>query len=146
MITIRVATLLSLLMVLTCQAAQIEFPKAPLNLKEAESQGLHRMSGEELKPLFPGTMDVRQYNGEERRTVTKADGSLETKFVANQVTATGKWRIDEQNNTYCTGINWKKGYREDCHAIFRAPDGIHYFTYDLKTGFAGGVWRRAADQ
>ena len=146
MITIRVATLLSLLMALTSQAAQIEFPNAPLNLKEAETQGLHRMSGEELKPLFPGTTDARQYNGEERRTVTKADGSLETKFLTMQGTYTGKWRIDEQNNTYCTGINWKKGYRDDCFAIFLAPDGIHYFTYDIKTGLAGGVWRRASDQ
>ena len=146
MVTIRVATLLSLLMVLTSQAAELEFPKAPQNLNEAESQGLHRMSGKELKTLFPGTMDARQYNGEERRTVTKADGSLETKFLTMQGTYTGKWRIDEQNNTYCHAVNWKKGYRDDCFAVFRAPDGIHYFNYDIKTGLAGGVWRAATGQ
>jgi hypothetical protein len=99
--SLQLSMLLSLVLVSTIEAADVDFPKSPVNLKEAETQGLHRMSGEELKPLFPGTMDVRQYNGEERRTVTKADGSLETTFITMPRIYTGKWRIDEQNNTYC---------------------------------------------
>lgn len=142
----KVAMLLSLALVSTTNAADMDFPNSPVNLKEAEAQGLHRLSGAELKPLFPGKTEGRQANGELRTTTTKPDGSLETKFVSNQVTATGKWRIDEQNNFYCMAINWKKGYRDDCLAVFQAPDGVHYFNYDVKTGIAGGVWRRATGQ
>jgi hypothetical protein len=142
---LQIAMLLAVILS-TSAAADMDFPQSPINLKEAEAQGLHRMSAAEIKPLFPGKMDIRQYNGELRTTVTNADGSLETRFVSSaQKMARGTWRIDEQNNLYCSAINWKKGLKDNCFAVFQAPDGIHYFSYDIKTGFAGGVWRRATN-
>jgi hypothetical protein len=68
--SLQVAMLLSIVLAFSAKAANMDFPSSPVNLKEAEAQGLHRLSGTELKTLFPGTTDSRQYNGEERRTVT----------------------------------------------------------------------------
>ena len=53
----------------------------------------------------------------------------------------GTWRIDEKSNAYCNTFTGKKGTEEGCFAVFRAPDGTHYFDYEVDTGF---LPRRAA--
>lgn len=116
-----------------------DFPEAPHKIQDAETQGLVRVSAEELKTLLHGAME---YKGERaRNTLTySSDGSVERKGAA---TLKGKWHIDERRNAYCTAFNFKKGYEENCFAVFRAPDGVHFFDYDIDKGYDVHVWRRA---
>lgn len=63
----------------------------------------------------------------------------------------GTWKIDEKNGTHCMSLPKgrgvvKMGYGENCFVTFRAPDGVHYFDYDVENGFYAHVWRKAAEQ
>lgn len=116
-----------------------DFPVAPPRIQEAEAQGLIRVSAEELKSLLNGPLE---YRGEKApNTLTYSpDGSVERKGAT---TLKGKWHIEEGRNAYCTAFNFKKGYEENCFAVFRAPDGIHFFDYDADKGYDVHVWRRS---
>ncbi|GEM_PF-1438683 len=146
----------ALALVLACQchsALAQEFPGAPPNLKEMEAKGLPRVSAEELKGFFPGVVDSKGTKG--RHIIThNPDGSFLRKgFKHGLADVKGTWRIDEKNNTYCRGVPKqgrglvaKGGYEENCFAVFRDPDGIHHFDYDVQDGFFAHVWRKATDQ
>ncbi len=122
-------------------ASAQDFPTAPVNLKEAQIQGLVRVTAEELKAFFPGVIDLRGPTGE-HTMIYKADGSLERKGFRDKP---GSWRIDEGRNAYCNLFPRRMGApTEACFAVFRAADGRHYFDYDLRDGFYAHVWRRAA--
>jgi hypothetical protein len=124
-----------------------QFPSAPPKLKEMEATGAQRMSAEELKTFFPGVIDSKGTKG--RHIITfNADGTLLRKGMKDDP---GTWRIDERNNTHCRSLPKgrglsKKGYQENCFVTFRAPDGVHYFDYDVDDGFYAHVWRKAAEQ
>jgi hypothetical protein len=121
-----------------------EFPTAPPKLKDAEAQGLYRMSTAELKEFLPGITESRGVKGKHKKTF-KPDGSVDrTGFGSKE--ATGTWRFDEKNNAYCNAFTEKKGYQENCFAVFRAPDGTHYFDYEIDTGSYSHVWRRATEE
>jgi len=131
-----------------------EFPSAPPNLKEVETQGLPRLSAEELKGIFPVTIDSKGPTGR-HIFAHNADGTCLRKAAKRAVgmDASGTWRIDEKNNAYCRslprmgkGVMAKGGYEEHCFAVFRAPDGMHFFDYDTGDGFSAFVWRRAEGQ
>ena len=127
-----------------------EFPTAPPNLKEMEAKGLPRLSAEELKAFFPGVIDSKGTKGRHILTFN-ADGTLLRKpFKHGLSEDTGTWKIDEKNNTHCVSLPKgkgvvKKGYDENCFATFRAPDGVHFFDYDVSDGFYAHVWRKAAE-
>lgn len=143
----------ALVMPLTVSFAQ-EFPTAPPNIKEAESRGLPRLGVEDLKAVLPGVVDSKGVKG--RHLITQnVDGTCLRKAAKHAVgqDASGTWRIDEKNDTYCRslpkmgrGVMAKGGYEEHCFAVFRAPDGIHYFDYDVQDGFYAHVWRKASEQ
>lgn len=116
------------------------FPKAPATLKEMEVKGLPRLSSAEMKAFFPGVVISKGVKG--KHIIThKPDGSMERKGFKDKP---GKWRIDDKNNTYCKGFQKRIGYDENCFAVFKSPDGIHYFDYDIDDGFYAHVWRKYA--
>ena len=127
-----------------------EFPSAPPNLKEVESKGMPRLSAEELKAFFPGVIVSRSSISGQIGThviTHNSDGTYERKGLKKSVVVIrGKWRIDEKNNTYCRDFTGKKGYENNCFAVFKAPDGIHYFDYDVQDGLYAYVWRKSSDQ
>lgn len=135
----RHAVLIALLAATPVLAQEDGFPKAPVNLKEAEAQGLHRMSVEELRPFIPGTHQTRGTTGKSTRTF-KPDGAYERKAFKD---FSGTWRFDEDNNAYCLEVRQKKGMEKICFAVFRAPEGKHYFDYDLMNGFYSHTWTPA---
>jgi len=140
MLTLRSATALAMIMASAAMAHAEEFPTAPPKLKDAEAQGLVRMSTEELKSLLQGKTNEKGTRGSREKTF-HPDGSVDrTGF--GQKEGTGKWRFDDANNVYCLAFQEKKGYQENCYATFRAPDSTHYFDYDNDTGFFQRVWRR----
>lgn len=127
-----------------------EFPSAPPNLKEMEAKGMPRLSAEELKAFFPGVVVSRSSIGGQIGThliTHHSDGTYERKGLRKSVVVIhGKWRIDEKNNTYCRAFTGKKGYENNCFAVFKAADGIHHFDYDVQDGFYAHVWRKSSDQ
>jgi len=120
----------------TSVLAQESGPKAPINLKEAEAQGLQRMSVEDLKAFIPGTQMTHGTTGKSTRTF-KPDGGYERKAFQD---FRGTWRFDEGKNAYCLEVLKKKGMDKTCFAVFRAGDGKHYFDYDLENGFYSHTW------
>jgi hypothetical protein len=130
-----------------------EFPEAPPNLKEVGAMGLPRLSAEDLRAHFPGAMDAKGPTG--RHIFTHAaDGTCVRKAAKKAVgsDASGTWSIDEKNNTFCRslpkmgrGVMAIGGVEEHCFAVFRAPDGTHFFSYDVKDGFYAQTWRKAKE-
>lgn len=145
MLACRSAIVIPLFVAATSLAFAEDPPAAPPKLKEAEAQGLQRVSMEDLKQLIPGTLITKGTKGKHNRTF-KPDGSVDrTGFGAME--STGTWRFDEKNNAYCNAFKGKKGsFNENCFAVFRAPDGTHYFDYEIDTGFYTHAWRRAAGE
>ncbi len=134
------------LVLLTSPAFAQDFPTVPPNMKEAEAKGLPRVGAEELKAFFPGVAKFKGTTGKHLMTF-KPDGSVDRKGFRDTA---GKWRIDEQNNAYCLafteaphGFGKMHASKENCFAVFRAPDGTHFFDYDVANGFYAHVWRRA---
>jgi len=111
-------------------------PKEPVNLKEAEAQGLKRMSVEELKAFMPGVNKTWGTTGTSTRFFNP-DGRYERKAFKN---FTGKWRLDEGKNAYCLDVSKAKGEDKTCFAVFRAAEGNYYFDYDLENGFYAHTW------
>lgn len=118
-----------------------EFPSAPPNLKEMEAKGLSRLTTDELKALFPAEIVSKGTKGKQHQSL-QPDGTFVRKGFQEAV---GKWRIDEKNNAYCKALQKKKGYEENCFAVFRDPDGIHFFDYDIQDGFYAHTWRKAKE-
>lgn len=123
----------------TSVLAEGGFPQAPVNLKEAESQGLQRLSVEDLKAFIPGTLDTRGTKGESTR-IFKPDGSYERKAFQD---FSGSWRFDESKSAYCLEVRKKKETDRDCFVVFRAKEGNYYFDYDLENGFYAHSWTPA---
>lgn len=143
MSTIRIALLVSMFVSAAAPTYAAEFPSAPPRLKDAEAQGLQRVSAEELKSIVQGKMETKGNTGDGARTFN-ADGSvLRSGFGDSDIT--GTWRIDQANNAYCNAFTFpgRRGYRDICFAVFRAPDGTHYFGYDIRDGYLAHVMRRA---
>ena len=123
-----------------------DYPKAPHKLKEAESQGLVRVSAMELKTLLTnGTLDFKGESGRYFLTF-RPDESVERKGQKSGDVLKGKWNIDESKNAYCTAFTFKKGYEKNCFAVFRAPDGVYFFDYDVDLKFDVHVWRQKNGQ
>ena len=116
--------------------------QAPVNLKEAEAQGLQRLSVEDLKAFMPGIHEEQGTTGKSTKYF-KPDGGFEPRGIKD---FTGSWRFDEGRNGYCLDVYKKKGMEKTCFAVFRAPDGTHYFDYEVDTGFYSHVWRRATKE
>jgi hypothetical protein len=112
-------------------------PKGPPNLKEAEAQGLQRVNIEELKKFIPGVIINKGKKGVEHTLTYKADGSVDRTGFND---LKGDWHFDEKKNAYCTGFYKKKGYQENCFAVFRAADGTNFFDYDIDDTFYAHVW------
>lgn len=112
------------------------FPKGPVNLKEAETQGLQRVSAEELKAFMPGVNETRGPTGKSTRFFNP-DGSFERRAFK---TFTGKWRLDAEKNAYCLEVTKQKKFDRSCFAVFRAPQGNYFFDYDMEDGFYAHTW------
>ena len=121
-----------------------EFPTAPPKLKDAEAQGLVRMSTAELKESLPGKWEEKGTKGKRLKTLNPDGSAYRTGF--GQMEGSGTWRIDEKNNAFCNTFTGKKGAEEGCFAVFRAPDGTHYFDYEVGSGFFQRVRRRATEE
>jgi len=139
MITFRSDVLVFLLMAAATNTFATDFPKGPPNLKEAEAQGLQRANLEELKKFFPGIINNKGVKGVEHTLTFKPDGTAHRTGFND---LTGEWHFDEKKNAYCVGFYKKKGYRENCFAVFRATDGTNFFDYDIDSGFYAHVWHR----
>lgn len=140
MTTFHSSILLGAFMTLAMHAHADEFPKAAPKLKEAEAQGLVRMSASELKESLPGKWKQKGTKGKREKTFNPDGSAYRSGF--GEMEGPGTWRIDEKSNAYCNTFKGKKGYEEGCFAVFRAPDGIHYFDYEVDTGFYHSVRRR----
>lgn len=117
------------------------FPAAPANLKEAQAQGLVRVTADELRTFFPGSIELRGPTGQ-HLMIYKADGSIDRKGIRDKQ---GIWRIDAGRNAYCNTFQRRgDAPAEACFAVYRAPDGLHFFDYDLRDGFYAHVWRKAS--
>ena len=143
MFTFR-SVVFSTLLAATTIAYAAEFPTAPPRLKDAEAQGLARVSAAELKESLPGKWEEKGTKGHRFKTLNPDGSAHRTGF--GQKEGSGTWRIDETNNAFCNAFQEKKGYKENCFAVFRAPDGIHYFDYEVDTGFFQRVRRRATEE
>jgi len=128
---------------ITTFACAGDLPTAPPNLKDVEAQGLHRLSSEELKPLLSGVVESKGTEGQ-HKLIYKPDGTV-ARTGAGVRDLTGKWRIDDKNNAYCLAFSFKKGYQENCFAVFRTSDGIHYFDYDIANGFYAHIWSQSSE-
>ena len=138
------AVLLSLFVTMSAPAQDSDFPNGPAKLKDAEASGLQRLSATQLKTLFPGkSVVVGSATGKSMRTFN-ADGTLERVMLKNVLK--GSWRIDEKNDAYCMAAHVGTGYEENCFAVFRAPDRMHLFDYDIRDGYYSRTWRRAPAQ
>ena len=126
----------------TSALAQGPSPQAPTNLKEAEAQGLQRLSVEDLKAFIPGTHATKGTTGKSTM-IFKPDGGFERKAFQN---FTGSWRFDEAKNAYCLDVYKKKGLDKTCFAVFRAKEGDYFFDYDLENGFYSHSWTPAKAQ
>lgn len=120
----------------TSALAQGGIPQAPANLKEAEAQGLQRLSVEDLKAFIPGTQATKGTTGKSTR-IFKPDGGYERKAFKD---FSGTWRFDEGKNAYCLDVYKKKGMEKTCFAVFRAAEGNYFFDYDLENGFYSHSW------
>jgi hypothetical protein len=142
MSSIRYLAFLFLFAVAATQAAEVAFPREhPRDLKAAQAQGLHRLTAEELKAFAPGTVEAMGARGNKPKLkIYKPDGAFE---VQSFKTRTGTWRIDSGNNALCRTLYKEKkgGDFEQCYAAFRAPDGVHYFDYDIADSFYASTWR-----
>jgi hypothetical protein len=138
------SVLLSMFVAATTIAYAAEFPTAPPRLKDAEAQGLARLSAAELKESLPGKWTQKGTKGKRTKTFNPDGSAYRTGFGVME--GAGTWRIDEKNNAYCNTFTGKKGAEEGCFAAFRAPDGTHYFDYEVDTGFYQGVRRRATEE
>jgi hypothetical protein len=67
------------------------YPDAPPKLKDAEAKGLHRLTNDELKTFFPGSLDVKRHKGGLVTKIFKPDGSVQA--IGFQDLA-GTWRFD----------------------------------------------------
>jgi hypothetical protein len=132
------------LVLITSFAFAVDFPTAPPKMKDVEAQGLPRLNAEELGSLLHGVIDCKGCTGQSTLTY-KPDGSVDRKGLAGK-DVSGKWRIDDKNNTYCLDIKQGRNLQEHCFAVFRAPDGTHYFDYDVGDGFFAHVWRQSSEQ
>jgi hypothetical protein len=131
--------MVSLLMAAASIALAADFPKAPANQKEAETEGLQRVNLEELKKFIPGIVNNKGFKGGKHTLTFKPDGSVDrTGFGAKE--QTGKWNFDEEKNALCVAFQEKHGYKKTCLAVFRAKDGINFFDYDVENGFFAHVW------
>jgi hypothetical protein len=132
--------LLPILLLAGAAYADHVFPRShPPDLKKARAQGLQRLSAEDLKAFIPGTMEaIGHRGGRGKIRIYRPDGSFE---VQGFQTRKGTWRIDETNNTWCRTVVRHMQDQENCYAVFRAPDGIHYFDYDVADTFYADVWR-----
>ncbi|MBZ0068971.1 MAG: hypothetical protein K8F26_09160 [Thiobacillus sp.] len=144
MLAFRSAALLAMFLASTAIAQAEAFPKAPPRLKDAEAQGLVRMNAAELKESLPGKWKLKGTRGKREKTFNP-DGSADRSGFG-EMEGAGTWRIDEQNNAYCNTFSGKKGIEEGCFAVFRVPDGTHYFDYEIDTGFYHGVRRREGEE
>lgn len=124
-------------------AAEQSFPEAPPRLKDAEAKALHRLSNDELKAFFPGTMEIKRHRGGLATKMFKPDGSLE---VVGFQDLSGSWRLDEKHNAYCDRVHKKQKRGERCYAVFNAGDGVHYFDYDIGDNLQTIIWRRASEK
>lgn len=120
-----------------------EFPKAPLNQKAAETQGLERLQVSELNAILQCVVIADHVRTGRIKFVFHDDGSVERGGGAGKP---GKWRIDEVKNVYCKSFHRKDGYSENCFAVYRAPDNVHYFDYDNSDGLLVLVWRCGKEQ
>ena len=141
---IRSSLAVALLVSIPALGLAQEFPKAPPKLKEAEAQGLPRVSTAELKQFMPGKVDAKSPTARRIKTF-KSDGTVDTIGYKGGNPESGTWRFDEANNTYCHMFQGKKGPVDDCFAVFRAADGTYFFDYNVKTGFFEHTWQRVAE-
>jgi hypothetical protein len=132
--------LLPVLLVAGAAHAGHVFPGShPLDLRKAKAQGLHRLSAEELSAFMPGSTKAMRVGASKGKTRTyHRDGSYDGGGFRKR---TGTWRIDSKSDTWCRTIVIKRQDQDKCFAVFRAPDGIHYFDYDMTDGFYVSVWR-----
>jgi hypothetical protein len=144
MLAFRSVVILSLFVASTAISHATEFPTEPPKLKDAEAQGLSRVSTDELKQFMPGKVDAKGPIGRRIKTF-KSDGTVDTVGYKGGNAESGTWRFDEANNTYCHKFQGKKGPVDDCFAVFRAPDDVHFFDYNVKTGFFEHTWRRVTE-
>ena len=121
-------------------AADPAFPTDhPPDMRKAEKQGLHRLSADELKAFMPGSTKVLRHGSKKGKTrIYHPDGSYVGGGFRRR---TGTWRIDTKSNTWCRTVLVQMQEQDKCYSVFRAPDGIHYFDYDMTDGFYAGVWR-----
>ena len=137
MLTIRSALLATLFMVVATNT----FAAPPPNIKAAEAKGLQRVSSEELKKFIPGAMKVKGHKGGKYTLTFKADGSVDRTGGVGLDTQTGKWHFDEKNNAYCSTFEEVMGYQEVCFAVFSAPNGKKFLSYDIEDSFFAHGWR-----
>ena len=144
MSTIRSAVLATLLVSMPALGLAQDFPKAPPRLKDAEAQGLVRVSAAELKESLPGTWVQKGTRGKRNKTFNPDGTAYRTGFI--EMEGSGTWHIDEKNNGYCNTFRGKALADDGCFAVFRAPDGTHYFDYEVDTGFYHAVRRRTTNE
>lgn len=132
--------LLPILLLAGAAYADHVFPgKHPLDLRKAKAEGLHRLSADELSAFMPGSTETMQGGSKKGKIrIYHPDGSFEGGGFNKR---TGTWRIDSKSDTWCRTVVVKMQDQEKCFAVFRAPDGIHYFDYDMTDGFYVSVWR-----
>jgi hypothetical protein len=117
-----------------------DFPEHPTNRKEAEAQGLARVGIDELKAFMPGVVQMQGHKGSAKTKTFKPDGSLKVEDLTD-IDKGGSWKFSKKHDGYCNEIRKKKEIDKNCFVVFRAPDGVHYFDFDAKTGFYAAVWR-----
>ena len=135
MLNFRYALLVTLFMVFSTNTFA-----APPNLKAAEARGLQRVNLEDLKKFIPGVIIIKGHKGGKRTQTFKANGSVDRTGGVALDAQTGEWHFDEKNNAYCTAFYEKRGYTEACFAVFRAPNGNKFFSYDIEDSFYAHKW------
>lgn len=133
----------SVLLLMSATVVAAEFPVAPPSQKAAEAEGLVRLEVGELKTLLQRVVIADHVKTGKCKFTFHDDGSVERGGGAAKP---GKWRIDEAKNIYCKSFHRKDGYSENCFAVYRAADNVHYFDYDSSDGLLALTWRCGKEQ
>jgi hypothetical protein len=90
---------------------------------------------------MPGTIQMQGHKGVSKTKTFSPDGTL---VIDDARDKGGTWKFDQKHDGYGNAIEEENRSAKNCFFVFKAADGVHYFDFDVKSGFYSAVRRPAA--